>query len=39
MATIKDVKERVAMLETAHGEVAEKDLRNWLLSRSAGDTP
>ena len=35
MATIRDVKERVALLETPHGELAEKDLRSWLLTRSA----
>jgi len=35
MATVRDVKERVALLETPHGELAEHDLRNWLLSRSA----
>jgi DNA primase len=34
MATISDVKERVELLGTAHGEVVEKDLRNWLLSRA-----
>jgi DNA primase len=34
MATIRDVKERVFLLETPHGEVAEKDLRSWLLTRS-----
>jgi hypothetical protein len=39
MATIRDVKERVSMLETPHGELAEKDLRSWLLTRRAGDTP
>ncbi len=35
MATIRDVKERLAMLETPHGEVAEVDLRNWLLDRAS----
>jgi DNA primase len=34
MATIRDVKERVFLLETSHGEVAERDLRSWLLTRS-----
>ena len=34
MATIRDVKERVELLGTAHGEVAEKDLRSWLLGRA-----
>ncbi|MHB1208237.1 MAG: DNA primase [Acidimicrobiales bacterium] len=38
MATIVDVRERLDLLESAHGEVAEKDLRAWLLSRhSSGD--
>ena len=37
MATIKDVKERLALLETPHGNVAESDLRGWLLSRSDVD--
>jgi DNA primase len=39
MATISDVKERVELLGTAHGEVAEKDLRSWLLSRARAVTP
>jgi DNA primase len=34
MATIRDVKERVELLDTAQGDVAEKDLRSWLLTRS-----
>jgi DNA primase len=34
MATIRDVKERLPLLESAHHDVAEKDLREWLLSRS-----
>jgi DNA primase len=34
MATIRDVKERVELLSTAQGEVAEKDLRSWLLTRT-----
>jgi hypothetical protein len=39
MATIRDVKERLAMLETTGGEVAERDLREWLLERSPGGEP
>lgn len=35
MATSRDVKERVELLETAHGEVAERDLRHWLLERAS----
>jgi DNA primase len=34
MATIRDVKERVELLGTPQGDVAEKDLRSWLLERS-----
>jgi hypothetical protein len=34
MATIRDVKERVELLGTAQGDVAEKDLRSWLLTRA-----
>jgi DNA primase len=34
MATIRDVKERVELLGTPRGDVAEKDLRSWLLERS-----
>jgi DNA primase len=34
MATIRDVKERVELLGTAQGDVAEQDLRNWLLTRA-----
>jgi DNA primase len=34
MATISDVKERVELLGTSRGDVAERDLRSWLLSRS-----
>lgn len=33
MATIVDVRERLDLLESAHGELAEGDLRDWLLSR------
>ena len=35
MATIRDVKERLPLLESAHHEVAEQDLRAWLASRYA----
>jgi hypothetical protein len=35
MATSRDVKERVELLETAHGEIAERDLRLWLLERAS----
>jgi hypothetical protein len=35
MATIRDVKERLECLETAQGETAELDLREWLLERSS----
>ena len=35
MATIRDVKERLELLDSTHGDVAEKDLREWLLVRSA----
>jgi DNA primase len=35
MATIRDVKERLEYLETAQGETAEYDLREWLLERSS----
>jgi DNA primase len=34
MATIRDVKERVELLGTAQGDVVERDLRDWLLTRS-----
>jgi hypothetical protein len=34
MATVRDVKERVELLGTARGDVAERDLRSWLLTRS-----
>jgi DNA primase len=34
MATVRDVKERVELLGTAQGDVAERDLRSWLLTRS-----
>jgi DNA primase len=36
-ATIRDVKERVALLETADGDSAERDLRDWLLGRTPSD--
>jgi DNA primase len=34
MATIRDVKERLELLGTAQGDVVEKDLRSWLLTRT-----
>jgi len=34
MATIRDVKERVELLGTPQGDIAESDLRGWLLERS-----
>jgi hypothetical protein len=34
MATIRDVKERVELLGTPQGDVVERDLRDWLLTRS-----
>jgi DNA primase len=34
-ATIDDVMARLDLLESAHSDVAEADLRDWLLSRSA----
>ena len=34
-ATIRDVKERVELLETSQGAQAEHDLRAWLLERCA----
>ena len=34
MATIRDVKERLALLDTPHAKVAERDLRAWLLART-----
>ncbi|HUV57864.1 MAG TPA: DNA primase [Acidimicrobiales bacterium] len=38
MATIRDVKERLNLLETVHGEIAEDDLRTWLVERSSSTT-
>ena len=35
MATISDVKERISYLETPQGEVAEGELREWLVERSS----
>ncbi len=35
MATIRDVKERVQLLGSAYGDVAEQDLRVWLLARTS----
>ncbi|MGH9019664.1 MAG: DNA primase [Acidimicrobiales bacterium] len=34
MATVRDVKERLDLLEGAHGDVAEADLRAWLITRA-----
>jgi len=39
MATIRDVKERVALLDTDRGDVAEHDLREWLLERALSEAP
>ncbi len=35
MATIRDVKEREELLESPQGEVAESDLRHWLVERAS----
>ena len=35
MATIRDVKEREELLESAQGDVAEGDLRHWLVERAS----
>ena len=35
MATISDVKTRLDLLETPQGDVAEADLRQWLIERSS----
>jgi DNA primase len=35
MATTRDVKERLELLETAQGDEAERDLRDWLLQRAS----
>ncbi|MDE3140075.1 MAG: hypothetical protein KGL05_09620, partial [Acidobacteriota bacterium] len=35
MATVRDVKERLALLDTAQHEAAEADLREWLIASSA----
>jgi len=35
MATSRDVKERLELLETADGDVAERDLRQWLVERAS----
>jgi DNA primase len=37
MVTVRDVKERVARLETGEGQDAERELRDWLLERSSSD--
>jgi hypothetical protein len=34
MATIRDVKERVELLDSPNGDIAEGDLRSWLVERS-----
>ncbi|MDE3107116.1 MAG: DNA primase [Acidobacteriota bacterium] len=33
-STIHDVKERLELLESVHGDVAERDLREWLVERA-----
>jgi len=38
-ATIDDVMARIELLESVHGDVAEADLREWLLSRSSAARP
>jgi len=38
-ATIDDVMARLDLLESAHSDVAEDDLRDWLLSRTAASSP
>jgi len=35
MATVRDVKERLALLDTAQHDTAEADLREWLIASSA----
>ena len=35
MATSRDVKERLELLETDDGDVAERDLRQWLIERTS----
>jgi hypothetical protein len=35
MATSRDVKERLELLESAQGDEAERDLRAWLLERAS----
>jgi len=39
MATIRDVKERVALLDSDNGDIAEGDLRSWLIARSTTSLP
>ena len=34
-ATIDDVQKRLVLLESVHGDVAERDLRQWLLERAS----
>ncbi len=38
-ATIDDVMARLDLLESAHSDVAEDDLRDWLLARTAASSP
>ncbi|NNN01875.1 MAG: DNA primase [Acidimicrobiaceae bacterium] len=35
IGTIRDVKDRLSQLDSAHGEVAEQDLRAWLVERAS----
>ena len=37
MVTVRDVKERLALLETDDGKAAERDLREWLLERASSE--
>ena len=39
MATMRDVKERVALLDSDNGDIAEGDLRSWLIARSTTSLP
>jgi len=39
MVTTRDVKERLGLLDTLDGEVAEVDLRDWLIARASSITP
>ena len=38
-STMRDVKERLELLESVHGDVAEGDLRAWLLERATLNSP